>query len=89
MQQFMLYKDISCQNVARTSLSLNDLKKKALVALAREGKSNVILRKIVPFLSSFFYGLKSPSSGSMSLTIIYVVPSLLKLLGWIILLLRN
>jgi hypothetical protein len=96
VQHLMLSFNHACNNSCCTKISLVKmlqgllyLKKKALVALAREGKSNVILRKIVPFLSSFFYGLKSPSSGSMSLTIIYVVPSLLKLLGWIILLLRN
>ena len=41
MQQVMLYEDVSRQNAARASVSLDDLKEKALVALAREGKATV------------------------------------------------
>lgn len=41
VQQVMLYEDVSRQNAARASVSLDDLEEKALVALAREGKENV------------------------------------------------
>lgn len=41
VQQVMLYEDVSRQNAARASVSLDDLEEKALVTLAREGKATV------------------------------------------------
>ena len=80
VQQVLLYEDVSRQNAARASVSLDDLEEKAMVALAREGKVSVsdsekdyaILIQLLLWFKKSFKWVNEPdcsSCGSKSIRI--------------------